>query len=483
MDCDPQCGVSFELRAKPAMRQLIQRASRSAVSWSLIAAALRFGSGLLLLPLILWRIPSDELGLWYLFISLGALAVLIDLGFAHASARSAGYLWAGSTVLLPFGINVAERLVETDTAGRAIHRQPNLPMLSNLVASLRVYYLSAGGLLLLLLTTAGGAWIWRQSAGLANAQSIRLAFVVYSVGVSLGFANSLWPTLLAGINAVKEAQQIMVACLLANFCLTVAGLLVGWGIWALVLGTFVAVLAEGLIGRMVFQRLVSVPAGKFDFSVIRVLWPNAWRTAAVGFGAFMILQANILICSAFLDLRTTASYGLSLQAVTLLVGLSSIWVRVKLPTINYLRAQGMVERIPGIFRSRIALALLTFGAGALILLVFGRLLLARLNTQTQLLPAALLATLLLIQLLEMHHSLYGELVYSENVNPFVKPALISGVAIITLSVLLTPRFGVWGMLLASGLVQLCFNNWWPVVRAIRGLGPAGQDYWRWRKAS
>jgi hypothetical protein len=78
----------------------------------------------------------------------------------------------------------------------------------------------------------------------------------------------------------------------------------------------------------------------------------------------------------------------------------------------------------------------------------------------------------------MHHSLYAELVYSENVNPFVKPALISGVAIIILSMLLTPRFGVWGMLLASGLVQLCYNNWWPVLRAIRGLGPAGQNYWR-----
>ena len=192
----------------------------------------------------------------------------------------------------------------------------------------------------------------------------------------------------------------------------------------------------------------------------------------------MTFQANTLICSAFLDLRTTASYGLSLQAATLLVGFSGIWVRVKLPAINQLRAQGMVERIPTIFRPRIILALLTFGVGAAVLLLLGRPLLELLNARTQLLPAALLATLLLIQLLEMHHSLYGELVYSENVNPFVKPALISGLAIIILSVLLTPRFGVWGMLLASGLVQLCFNNWWPVLRAIRGLGPAGENYWR-----
>ena len=458
------------------MRQLVQRVSRSAVSWSLIAAGLRFGSALLLLPLILWRIPSDELGLWYVFVSLGALAALLDLGFAHSATRSVGYLWAGSRMLLPFGI--ADLLIETDPIGGATHRQPNFRMLSSLVVTLRVYYLSVGGLLLLLLTTAGGAWIWHKSVDLANAQSIRLAFLAYAIGVSLGLANSVWPSLLAGINAVKEAQQITAACLLAYFCLAVAGLLAGWGMWALVLGTIVSAFAERLIGRTVFYRLVSLRSGKFDLSMLRVLWRNAWRTAAVGLGAFMVFQANTLMCSAFLDLRTTASYGLSLQAVTLLVGVSDIWVRVKLPAINQLRARGMVERIPAIFRPRIMLALLTFGAGAAVLLLLGRPLLELLNARTQLLPAALLAALLLIQLLEMHHSLYAELVYSENVNPFVKPALISGLAIIILSVLLTPRFGVWGMLLASGLVQLCFNNWWPVLRAIRGLGPAGQNYWR-----
>jgi O-antigen/teichoic acid export membrane protein len=460
------------------MRQLVQRVSRSAVSWSLIAAALRFGSALLLLPLILWRVPSEELGLWYVFISLGALAALMDFGFAHTATRSAGYLWAGSRMLLPFGIDLPDSLVKTDTAGRPIQRPPNLPMFSNLVASLRVYYLAAGGLLFLLLTTAGGAWIWHKSVGLAQAQSIRLAFFAYAIGVSLGFANSLWPSLLAGIDAVKEAQQITTACLLVYFSLAAAGLLAGLGMWALVLGTIVAGLAERLLGRTFFYRLVPLQPGKFEVSVLRVLWPNAWRTAAVGLGAFTIFQANILICSAFLDLRTTASYGLSLQAVTLLAGVSSIWVRVRLPAINQLRAQGMVDRIPAMFRRRIMCAILTFGAGAAVLLCLGWPLLELLKARTQLLPTALLATLLLIQLLEMHHSLYGELVYSENVNPFVKPALISGLAIIILSVLLTPRLGVWGMLLASGLVQLCFNNWWPVLRAIRGLGPAGQNYWR-----
>jgi O-antigen/teichoic acid export membrane protein len=396
---------------------------------------------------------------------------LLDLGFAHSLIRSTAYLWAGSRALLPFGI-------ELDSTATTTRRQPNLALLSDLVASLRVYYFAAGALLLLVLAALGGAWVWHKSAGLTNAESIRFAFLAYSAGLSLAFANSLWSSLLAGINAVKAAQQITAVCVAAYFCLAVAGLLLGWGIWAMVIATVVAGLAERLIGRVVFRRLVSAPAGKFDFSILRVLWPNAWRTAGVGLGAFMIAQANTLICSAFLDLRTTASYGVSLQAVTLLVAISSVWVTSKLPVINHVRADGKVERIAALFRQRIALALLTFAVGAIILLSLGHPLLATLQARTELLPRTLLGTLLVIQLLEMHHSLYGELVYSENVNPFLKPALISGIAIVIASVLLTPRFGVWGMLLAAGVVQLCFNNWWPVLRAIRGLGPAGQNYWR-----
>ena len=51
----------------------------------------------------------------------------------------------------------------------------------------------------------------------------------------------------------------------------------------------------------------------------------------------------------------------------------------------------------------------------------------------------------------------------------MKPALISGVAIVGLSYFLLPRYGIWGMLLSVGVVQASFNNWWTVYRGLRGL--------------
>lgn len=454
---------------------LLGRISRSAVAWSFVATALRFGSAIFLLPLILRRVPRDELGLWYIFLALGSFASLLDLGFAPTVIRSAGYLWAGARNLLPFGIETTSSSTEPFSVAR---QEPNREVLADLVTSVRAYYSAIAIIVLLLLLSAGGAWVWIKTAPLPNHNSLRAAFVVYAIGVALNFANSLWPYLLSAINGVRQSQQIFAFSLLSYYVIAATGLMLGAKVWALVIGIFVMGLMERFLGRRTFLRLSGLPSGNFRSDLIRTLWPNAWRTGLVSLGSFMVMQANTLICSAFLSLSITASYGLSVQAVALLVGISSVWVTVKLPLINQLRACGQLEQIAGVFRPRIVLALATFLMGALVLIWLGPTLLNVARTRTPLLPVSVLSTFVVIQLLEMHHSLYAGLVYSENVNPFPKPALISGVATVALSLILTPHIGLWGMLLSVGFVQLCFNNWWTVLRAVRGLGPVAKHYWR-----
>jgi O-antigen/teichoic acid export membrane protein len=452
-------------------RQVIYRLSRSAVAWSFVATGMRFGSAAFVLPLILRRVPPEELGLWYVFLSLGYVTSLLDLGFASAVLRSAAYVWAGARKLLPWGIDrvATEENLQPDSR--------NLPLLADLVASLRLYYFVVGVAVFAVLTICGGAWIWHKSVLLPNRQSLRAAFLVYALSVSLNFAYSIWGYLLSAVNGVRQSQQILIASLATYYLIAVTGLLLGLKIWAVVLGVLVMGVTERLLGRAVFNRLAPLPRGQFRWDIIRTLWPNAWRAGAVSFGIFLILQANTLICSAFLDLKTTASYGLSLQAATLLVGVSSVWVTVKWPVINHLRARSRLYEIAALFAKRVRLAVLTFIAGGSALVAVGPSLLAILKAQTHFLPTAALIGLLVVQLLEMHHSLYAGLVYSENVNPFLKPILISGFAIVLISILLVPRIGIWGLVLSAGVVQLAFNNWWSVLRGVRGLGQASHDYW------
>jgi O-antigen/teichoic acid export membrane protein len=454
------------------MRWFLNRVLRSAVIWGFVATALRFGSVLLVLPLLLQRVPPEELGLWYVFLSFGALATLVDFGFAPTISRVTAYLWAGARELSPYGLPP-----NIDLPNERRDAEPNLPLLSRLVAALKAYYALLGAAALLVLLSVGGWWIYRKTYDLPNAQSLRLAFVVYAVAVALNLIGGMWLYALNGINRVRESSQLGVAVLVENYLIAIAGLLSGLRIWALVVANLVMGVTERIAGRFLFYKYAPIEKAPVDLHMLSVLWPNAWRTGIVSVATYFSLQANTLICSAILGLTLTGSYGLTLQAVTLLVAVSGIWVAVKFPLINQLRSQGRLDEIAHLFRQRITVAMLTYIVGACALLCFGHWLLAFLHSKTQFLPIPLFATMLLIYLLETHHSLYATLVFSENVNPFVVPAFASGSAIILLSILLTPRIGVWGMLLSQGIVQLCFNNWWTVFRAVHGLGDGGAGYW------
>jgi O-antigen/teichoic acid export membrane protein len=153
------------------------------------------------------------------------------------------------------------------------------------------------------------------------------------------------------------------------------------------------------------------------------------------------------------------------------------WVAVKRPLINQLRAQNRTQEITRLFCSRTQLALLTYLVGAVAILLLGSPLLNLIHARTTLVPRPELIVLLIICLLETHHVCYSLLITTENQNPFLVPSLASGLAIVILSVVLTPFIGLWGLVVTFGAVQLCFNNWWPIRRGIRGLNLSTREYW------
>jgi O-antigen/teichoic acid export membrane protein len=454
------------------MKTLFQRVHRSAVAWSFVATLLRVGASVFVLPLVLRKMPSDQLGLWYVFGTIGGMASLLDLGFEYTIARVASYAWGGANKLVAFGFH------EEDSA--RINARPNLLLLRDLVATLKAYYFYVGLGVLVLLALGGSIWIWIATKDIASANTLRAAWLVYAFGCCLNFITGRWPALLSGIGAMREAQFVSILSLTTYYLLAVGGLLAGLGIWALVLGF----LGMGFVMRGLGQRFFKesaglpqgLPAAHFHREIFEAVWPNAWRTGVVALGAFLIVQSNTLVCSVYLGLKTTASYGISFQLVAMLFGLCNVWILVKMPVINRLRVQGRNDEIVNLFVRRMRLTILSYVSGALVIVFLAPPALHLLGSKTPLIPWEQLAVLAFIRFLELHHSLYAGLVLSENHNPFLKTALYSGVAIVICSVLLTPVYGVWGMLMSAGLIQLCYSNWWPVLRALRGLGLRPADY-------
>ena len=68
---------------------------RKAVAWNFAATSLRIASGVIVLPLVLRLLPSQEVGLWNIFLTIGSLATLLDFGFANAFSRNVTYIFSG----------------------------------------------------------------------------------------------------------------------------------------------------------------------------------------------------------------------------------------------------------------------------------------------------------------------------------------------------------------------------------------------------
>jgi O-antigen/teichoic acid export membrane protein len=327
----------------------------------------------------------------------------------------------------------------------------------------------------------GGAWVWFKTQNLPDANTLRLCYSVFVLGGFLNATGDLWPALLAGINSVRTGQKILLGSSLISFVVTLAGLLAHFGIWALVLGTVGAGAFMRSAGRLSFLRQIGSNFNRRawpEFNLIAKLWPTAWRSGLMSLGAFFVVSANTLICSAFLNLKITASYGLTLSLLAMLTYASSMFAQIKIPLINHLRVNARTDDIVELWIQRTRVSIVLYIAGALFLLLFGNQILQLIGSKTMLLPKEQLAFAVLVIGIEMHHVLYANLIISENQNPFVIQALLSGAATLALSLVLTPQLGVWGMFIAQGFAQACYSNWWTLRRAIRGLGLPWAEYWR-----
>lgn len=85
------------------------------------------------------------------------------------------------------------------------------------------------------------------------------------------------------------------------------------------------------------------------------------------------------------------------------------------------------------------------------------------GSDTKLIPWPMLLTFGLIYLFELNHSIAATYLTTINKVPFVNAALISGISIAVLAILLADSFGIIGLIIAQGVVQLAYNNWkWPI---------------------
>lgn len=442
-------------------------------AWSYLAQFLAIGSGLIVLPVVLRKLPAAEIGLNYLMLTLSALVSLFDFGFSPQFGRNFAYVFSGAQSLLKEGID------RTEATGRV-----NDSLLAGLILTARFVYrrLSAGAFLFLI--TLGTLYLYYATAGFTSTRHIPAIWTVFCLSVFFSIYFSYYNAMLIGKGLIKESQKASIASRGLDIVLAIGLVSCGWGLMGLTLAHLVSPFAGRAVAHRYFytadlQARLRACAVRPDEvrALFRTLWHNARKLGVVSLAGYAVSRGGIFLAGLFLTLAEVGSYGLMMQLTGIVTAIAGTLVSIQAPVF----ASHRVQDQQGELIRKFALAMMVFYAlfwtGALLLVFAAPPLLPLIKSNVALPGTGVLLLYAAVTFLEQNHSHFASLIASDNSIPFTKAAVFSGLATLAglLVVLSFTPAGILGLVLVPGLVQLCYNNWkWPMV-ACRGfgVGPAG----------
>lgn len=431
---------------------VLRRMHNSAVVWSWAVNGYKIASGLLLLPILLKVLSKQDLGMYYVFVSLAALVPIIDFGLSVAINRFVSYAMAGATELKPQG------LVSTDQQG-----PPNYPLVWRLLYTTQRLYGLIALIALVLLGTAGTGIVSLRVQETSSPQLTWIAWGLTLASVAAEIYVLWWATFLNGMNQVLLSARIVVFAYFVKLVLACILLLCGAGLLAWPMAGLVSSFLMWQLARPSCLRRLegSPPPGARSLALLRVLWPNSWRAGLQFLSAYLSTHANALICAKVFGLAASAQYGLSLQLVNAVYSMSIVWVTVKWPLVGQYRTREDYEGLRRLLAPRFRLEVLTFVILALAVFFLGPPLLRWHAADQEILPPMWFGFLLLNSFLELQFSFWGTLLSMENRIPSLWPTVATNVAslFLVLALLQWASLGI-GTFVVGPLLMGCLFNYW-----------------------
>lgn len=435
--------------------------SKRDVIWGYIATFFQMASGLITLPFILHFLTKEEVGLNYIMLTVGAMVSLFDFGFTPQFSRNFSYIFSGARDLAKEGLK--------DQVGE----ETDYRLLRILIDVARMVYSRISVVVLILMLTAGTVYISHVTEGFTLVRNTLVIWIVYSLSTFFNLFYTYYSSLLVGKGLVMESKKAMMASRITYIVLTIGFIYAGFGLLSVALANLIAPFVMRYMAYRYFfnagmkDNLAPYRSTKEERShYFGIIWHNARKIGLVMVGSYGINRFGVFLAGLFLTLEEVSSYGLMMQLVGITISLSANYFYVSEPQFALFKVRGETERLLKRFALTMNVFYLIFAVGTLFLIFCCPPLLELIKSQSVLPGWPVLLVYSLVILLEQNHSLFSSIIVVGNEVPYVKPALISGAAIV-LGSYLSLRFtgwGIMGLVLVQGICQLVYNNWkWPLV--------------------
>ena len=432
------------------------------VIWNYLGTIVSMSSGFILLPLLMFYLNDEELGLWYVFLALSNFALLFEFGFSPTFARNIVYVVSG-----------ARRLSVKGCATDSVEDGIDWHLLNTVVKASKVIYAVIAVAVTALLSTIGSAYVAFVTDGM-DPVVIWTSWSLFCVSVFLNL-YFLWSvTVLRGYGDVAGEKKAVVASKAAQLAISAVLLISGFGLLGAAVGYLAGAVVLRAVAVVLLRRHEELECGRrsdkqpVELDAVKELFFTvfhiAWRDGLVQLALYGSTQAMSILSSLFLGLSETGTYSVLLQFANAVCSFGVAYPNAFLPAMQSAYAEGDVERqkryvCTGVIAYWALHILGTIG----VCLVFLPLL--PLIKPGVAVDVVLFVVMCVYLGLVNQHSIFCCYIVGMNEIPYMWGYIIAAATGIGFVCLLCGVFGMgaWGILLGQAVSQLAYNNWkWPV---------------------
>ena len=428
---------------------------RSHTLLAVAAQLLQHGSSIMILPIIIFSFSPEVLGLWYIIVSFQSGIFLLDMGFTNSFSRAIAQAFSGIKSLTMVGwVNPK-------------NTEPNYNLVNHIIKRMFIVYLIIGVISFCIMLAGGFSYLSfldikefskNEIIAICSLSAAAIAIQLFSqwitaclIGAGLTYSNQI--SIL-----ISKLIFLFFGLFLINIEYGIIGLL-----FANLLGNIVGFFYKYYAYIKKFPKPKSNNLQQMGEPVLRIIWHNAWRIGLVGFCAFFILRFGVLLLGSFEGLEAAGILGLMIQISTTIIAAASMPWLVGMKSLVHLK----IAKDLGALRKFAATNwLFSFFIAFSALFVLIGLELFGFFTGTQfegLIFTKVFIIFVFILLFELNHTIASQFILAGNNVPFLPAAIISAILVVLLSTFFVMRgWGIFGIILAQGFVQLLWNNWfWP----------------------
>ena len=428
---------------------------RKDLLWNYAATSMRVLSGIIVLPISLRMLPSEEMGIWSIFLSLMTITSLLDFGFSNSFSRNITYVYSGVKELKTIGYSIAET------------SEVDYGLLKTLLSAMRRYY-GIAALVFLIIFLAGSPFyissVLEQYSG--DKQTIWIAWYIFGALLAYELYTYYYNSILVGRGLVKRNMQVIVFSQSIRIVVTLAFLFAGLGIISLVLGLLISDVLNRTLARRIFYdretkiKLIQATATR-GWDTIKTLAPNSLKIGFTSLSLFLRNQSIVLIAPFYLSLSQIAEFGISKQLISVISALGLAWYHTFYSQTAQYRVREDISGVKRLYIKGTLNLILMFIIGGGVLLMFGNDVLLIIKSKTSLLCNKYLFLMLLFVFLEARQIMANGTLIAKNEVPFFKADIISGVCsiLVLLFMFNFTSLGVLSLILATGLTLCVYMNW------------------------